>query len=95
MNLNLEILFFFHNQCLFYHLNKAGEGQQDGLTTQDKLGIREASPLIRTHSRHFWSTPWTIFIQEAQYAFGDVKHICKFLSKTQVAGKSRCYSIEF
>lgn len=85
--LKLGNIFFFHNQCIFYNLNKAGESQQDGLTAQDKLRIREASPLMRTHSRHLRSTPWTIFLHEIQYVFGDVKHVCEFLSITQVGNQ--------
>lgn len=87
----LGIFFFFYDQCILYHLKKVGKGQQDGLTTLDKLCIREASPLMRTHSDT--SGP-PVFLQETQYGFGDVKHVCEFLSKTQVAGKSRCNSIK-
>lgn len=35
-----------------------------------------------------------ILLQETQYGLGDVKHVCEFLSKTQVAGKSRRNSIK-
>lgn len=83
--------FFFLSQSFFFSLPSLPK-----LEKANKMDWQLRTNYVSGKPFLWWGHTQTLQVHpmKTQSGFGDVKHVYEFLSKTQVAGKSRCYSIK-